>query len=402
MKLSHCLTALLILSAGSHAWAQDQSKVTVPSSPAFSIVDYEPSAILRPTSTRALATDLLSSFDREGKLLPNVGIEVAPYWLGSHPNLRRNTYLNPGPGQTFLQTLSLSAATVRDSASGMNRLGAGFRFRLLNGNPRTAEIESASSDLRKKTDVLSAIGGLGRSVGGDIKTKKDALDALEINLNAIQITADTRAALLAQASQVAESFPESTQGITSMLSRIQEEIENSDIYKDLVQKKVKLLYDRRGLSFEVAGASSFITGKSTSFDKAGIWANLTYFVSADDLFTLSLRNQFRNRDSSINNLDVGLGFLKKATTFNISIEVLWRRYRAEFPGVNSMGQPIQRVDKDNTWRMAAQASYLISKDVSINLSLGKDFDSPFIGSSGFFSVFGINYSLFSKEPTSLK
>lgn len=52
--------------------AQDISKLTIPTSPAFSILDFEPSAIMRPTSARGLAADVLNAFDKNGKLLLNL------------------------------------------------------------------------------------------------------------------------------------------------------------------------------------------------------------------------------------------------------------------------------------------------------------------------------------------
>ena len=102
------------------------------------------------------------------------------------------------------------------------------------------------------------------------------------------------------------------------------------------------------------------------------------------------------------NFDAGISFLKKADKFNVSFEGMMRWYRADIPDVNASNQPIIRVEKKFTYRLAAQGSYMIAKDISINLSIGKDFDSPFISRSGFFSILGLNYSIFSKEPAKLK
>ena len=93
--------------------------------------------------------------------------------------------------------------------------------------------------------------------------------------------------------------------------------------------------------------------------------------------------------------------MKKGTSYNVSIEGMFRWYRAEIPDFNVGGQPINRLDKDFTYRLAMQGTYAISKDISINVSIGKDFDSPFISRSGVFSIFGISYNLFSKEPPKL-
>lgn len=75
---------------------------------------------------------------------------------------------------------------------------------------------------------------------------------------------------------------------------------------------------------------------------------------------------------------------------------MFRWFRAEIPDLNINNQPIVRVTKDFTYRLAVQGSFMISNDVSINLNLGKDFNSPFITGSGF-SILGLNYSIFNKQ-----
>lgn len=72
------------------------------------------------------------------------------------------------------------------------------------------------------------------------------------------------------------------------------------------------------------------------------------------------------------------------------------------PALNANNQPITRLEKNFTYRLAVQGSYIISRDISVNLSIGKDFDAPFISGKGVFSILGINYSFFSKEPPKLK
>ncbi len=75
---------------------------------------------------------------------------------------------------------------------------------------------------------------------------------------------------------------------------------------------------------------------------------------------------------------------------------MFRWYRASIADINLNNQPILRLDKDFTYRLALQSSYLISEGISINLSVGKDFDSPYFEREGFFSIFGFNYTLFRK------
>lgn len=372
--------------------AQDVSKLNVPTSPAFSILNFEPTAVMRPVSAKELAADVLNSFDKDGKLLLNLGLEVTPYWMKSHPGLDRNTYLHPNTGQTFLQSFSLSAATVKDSASGNNNLGAGFRFKLFNGEP-TKELAKASAEQLSKNTIIDAINGVRATLEtGD--TRKTAIDGILKNLSDNNTDPEVVSLIQRQAEALANKYTDSSKDITLFLEQL---IVNRATDETELSKKVSdLIYDRRGFILEFAGASGYnATGKS--LEQLGFWGNASYYISANDLFTITARYKHRNNDTSLTNLDVGLGFLKKTSAYNISVEGLLRWYRAGIPDKNINNQPITRLVKDISCRFAAQGSFMIGRDISINLSIGKDFNTPFISGSGFFSILGFNYSIFNKE-----
>ncbi len=378
--------------------AQEGSKLNVPVSPAFSILGFEPSAVMRPTSAKSLATDVLSSFDKNGKILLNLGLEVAPYWLKSHPNLTRKTYLNPNPGQAFMQSLSISAGTAKDSASGANKLGAGFRFKLSNGKP-VAALETAALELSKKDEILLVMnnvrsnveeGDTKKSIIDEIAAKlKDELKLDELVINSIKL----------RANELAAKFGKTPDDINKFLQALITDRDHAEV--ELKKKISELVYDRRGFILEFAGATGYNSDEK-KFERLGFWGNASYFISPDDFFTLTARYMHKSNDTSINNMDIGLGFLKKGNTYNISIEGMLRWYRAQIPAFNANNQPITKLEKNFTYRLAVQGSYIISSAISVNISIGKDFDSPFITTKGVFSILGLNYSLFSKEPTTLK
>jgi len=380
------------------SYAQDGSKLNVPVSPAFSILGFEPSAVMRPTSAKSLATDVLSSFDKNGKLLMNLGLEVAPYWLKSHPNLTRKTYLNPNLGQAFMQSLSISAGTAKDSATGANKLGAGFRFRVSNGKP-VAALEAAELELSKKDEILLVINNVRSGIdAGD--TKKSVVDDIAARLkDDLKLDAAVINSIKARANELAAKFGQTPDDIDKFLQAVINDRDSADY--DLKMKISELVYDRRGFMLEFAGATGYNSDEK-KFERFGFWGNASYFVSPDDFFTLTARYMHKSNDTSINNVDVGLGFLKKGNSYNISIEGMLRWYRAEMPAFNVNNQPITKLEKNFTYRLAVQGSYTITKDISVNISIGKDFDSPFISSKGVFSILGINYSLFSKEPQKLQ
>lgn len=389
---------LIFLSCVFQSKAQDGSKLNVPVSPAFSILGFEPAAVMRPTSAKSLATDVLTSFDKNGKLLMNLGLEVAPYWLKSHPNLTRKTYLNPNIGQAFMQSLSISAGTAKDSATGTNKLGAGFRFRLSNGKP-VAALETAELELSRKDEILLVVNNV-RSAIEEGDTKKSVIDDIAAKLkDELKLDAAIINSIKTRANQLASDFGQTPDDIDKFLQAVIADRDEANT--DLKKKVSDLVYDRRGFILEFAGATGY-TSDDKKFERFGFWGNASYFVSPDDFFTLTARYMHKSNDTSINNVDVGLGFLKKGTSYNISIEGMLRWYKAEMPAFNSNNQPITKQEKSFTYRLAVQGSYILTKDISVNISIGKDFDSPFITSKGVFSILGLNYSLFSKEPPKLK
>ncbi len=371
--------------------AQDAPKLTVPTSPAFSILNYEPSAVMRPTNAKELSADVLNSFDKEGKLLLNLGLEVTPYWVKSYPQLDRNTYLHPNPGQAFLQSFSLSAATVKDSVSGNNKLGAGFRFKLFNGQP-IEELTKASAEQLVKNTILNSINGV-RATLDSSDTKRTSIDAIVKNLRDNNTNPEVIAGVKKQAEALATNYNDSTADIKRFLEQLIIDRAAADI--ELSKKVSDLLYERRGFILEFAGASGY-NSSGNSLERIGVWGNASYYISPDDLFTFTARYMNQNNDTTLTNFDMGIGFLKKTSNYNISVEGMFRWYRAEIPDVDINNQSIIRLDKDFTYRLAVQGSYIISKEVSINISLGKDFNSPFSG-TGFFSIIGFNYSIFNKE-----
>jgi len=390
-------TVLLLLATQYVVNAQDISKLTLPSTPAFSILGFEPAAVMRPTNAKSLATDVLNSFDKDGKLLMNLGLEASPYWFNSHPTLTRDKYLNSkNLGQVFLQTLSLSAATVKDSATGNNKLGAGFRFRVSNGEP-VDELFIAESELKAKLKIISAIANV-RTTLSSADNKVSVITAIETNMNRANIDKSVIASVKRQAEKLGADFGDTQEELKKFIEKLIVNRDDAEI--DLKKKVSELTYDRKGFILEFAGATGY-NSDDKKFERLGFWGNASHFVSPDDFFTLTARYMHQNNDTSLTNVDVGLGFMKKSTSYNISIEGMFRWYRAEVPDLNSSGQPITRLDKDFTYRLAVQGTYVISKDISVNLSIGKDFNSPFISKSGVFSILGLNYSLFSKEPAHL-
>jgi hypothetical protein len=370
-----------------------EQKITIPSTPAFSILSFEPAAVMKPTSNKDFAADVLSAFDKDGKLLMNLGLEVSPYWLKSRPALTQQEYLDPDPGQAFLQSLSLSAATVKDSASGDNKLGAGFRFKLINGRP-VDSLAIAQQKLTAYNQLQSLITTAKSLAGKQIKTRQKAIGWVTENAQQQTVDASLVQQFTTEADAIIANYSDGAGSIREFLDTVKTRLMNRNT--TLKAEVSRLLYQRKGFVLEFAGASGFNTSHGHAWEKLGIWSTASYFVSRTDLFSATVRFMSRNSDTLLYNFDIGFAYLKEGSRYNLSAEGVLRWHWSEMPFMLGP-ERLYRKESGFTYRLAAQASYKLVNDISVNFSLGKDFGNERLESSGFFSILGFNYSLFAKR-----
>ncbi len=206
-------------------FTQQETSLRIPSTPAFSILNFEPSSLLKPGSLKDLGGDILNSFDEEGKLRLNIGMELSPYWLKSRPYLTNQQYNNPGLGQTILQSLNISVATVKDSVTNADKLGFGIRFQLKNGNPTPEYVEKQQELIQLLT--VQAVTTAGRaSVGSLINTMEEAKEFMLENLDdtSIDLSSEKRLALKKMATELAVHFADTTTSIRAYFETLNESL----------------------------------------------------------------------------------------------------------------------------------------------------------------------------------
>ncbi len=376
------------------AQSADGPKLTLPSSPAFSILDFEPTAVLRPATNKDLATDLLSTLDKNGKLIANAGLEVSPYWLKSRSGLTRERYLEPDLVQLVKQSFGLSAATVRDTTPGARKLATGFRFKIKNGRPVEA-LSAADAKFIDSITITNRISLVRSQVRlEEVTTKAGCIqalrDALEMEGSEVTFSEDQILFVTAAFEEAGRQYPETRAGLTQALEATIDAVLKAN--RQLVENVADLTYQRVGWVVEFAGATGFSATGSRALERVGLWANVSNAVSPTDLLTTTTRYLRRSTDTLTQNADLGIAYLKQTAAYNLSFEAMLRWYHAGFAS---------QQESDFTYRIAAQASHMLGRNISVNLSFGKDFDSPFIDASGFFSILGLNYSLFNIERGSL-
>jgi len=124
--------------------------LSVPDSPAFSVLGLSPEEVSRPTTVRKLATSLLNGVDRHGVLQSGVAVDVAPYLAVAGEALQISDYRRRY-GVRFLSRLQTSVATVKAASTvdKATRAAVSVRATLLDqGDPRTDPELDACFDKR--------------------------------------------------------------------------------------------------------------------------------------------------------------------------------------------------------------------------------------------------------------
>lgn len=113
-----------------------------PASPGFILLDQTPSSIERPTTPQGFGASVLGVLSGSGGAM-----EVAPYWLTSHKDLKaEDMYKKHGE---IVQNFSLSAAHVVADSVGYVAFGGRTRLFRLYGKKQTQKLDSLKNDLIK-------------------------------------------------------------------------------------------------------------------------------------------------------------------------------------------------------------------------------------------------------------
>ncbi len=379
--------------------AQETNENSVPSSPAFTILNFEPTSVLRPTSPAELRTSILNSFDDEGKFQPNLGIEFSPYWLKSRDSLTEQAYFDPTTIQTIKQTFQFSAATVQDTALNNNKLGLGFRFQLVQGQPSKKSL-LLRNQLQNQHNTITIINGARAQVGITVNSRQQAIDFITTNL-----MGSNSELIINKVKEIAESirnnYDDSSADIKSFIEKIQTLYGDTDI----ANKKFEADRTKTGLIIEIGGATALQSGKNDAnpdLQQIGFWASASERMNNSNQWVFTARYLSSRRDSAESSFDAGLSYIKDVENFSLSFEAVARWYKIDFKDFNLAGDEITRTEDDFTYRIAANLNYSLNEYIFINASFGKGFNSGLTGQANFFSIIGLNYNLFRSNSVKLE
>jgi hypothetical protein len=367
---------------------QAQEHFETPSSPAFTILNFEPASVLRPTSPSELRTNVQAFFDKDGKFVPNMGLDVSPYWLKSHPELTSAQYLNPNWWQSIRQTFALSFATVKDTARSGNNFGVGIKFQPISGKTTLHQAQHAL--LNRTLNMMGLVAGVrGLVIDSIITTREQAIDTLYGFVGARY--GSEAAILLERVVRVkAEGFTDTNASLLAFLQQLVTDLEQQTV-------PIEVPRIRRGILWEIAGASSFAHGDNNEPNEIlqyGVWTTFSYKRLANEDFLLTLRWLRSQGDTLRSAVDLGVSYVRDFPRFSFSIEGVLRSMHAEFDYANEQGNMVSQSESNTTYRIAMTGQYKVNNFIRFNISIGKDYAQPFQVAGKFFSTTGLTFNLF--------
>jgi hypothetical protein len=360
------LTLLLVQTVG--ALAQTPTKVTIdelsaPASPAFVVLGVSPANVERPETPKAFTLNLLDKLQTSNGLPKNYALEVAPYWLVSHPNLQFGDYQNPDLKHSILQTLAISVGTApipgaTDTADPLGtKIGLGVRTAIKNGhaNPRLK---------RKLAEIIAKIEPIDDLVFDLMNREDELLAALKTNPD----DEKSKQELVA----LQKSISEARASTVALALQIQQ----------LDAERVGFFLNVAAGQVWTAFADDVRNAKS---EKRGFWVTPSYrwrgcgekqeCESSIDAIAVVRALKDPSKDAV---WDFGGRVVWKATKeFNVSLETLQRR------------QPDDAVDEEDSNRTVGLLEYRIRQDLILFGSFGQDFREA-TGAKPLVSFLGLN------------
>jgi hypothetical protein len=380
----------------------DLDDFRTPTAPGFVLIGETPSAVERPETPKAFAVSLLSA-GSQGDLIPeNYALEVAPYWLVSHPKLTFEQRYDHKPLQTVLKNLSVSLVTTKiddlpESGEVRDAVSLGLRSQFLGGKASSEMVDAINRlkiELKVKQLILLLL-----SESAEISTTMDEFkehlldtflelenDPARLNIRelpneerAIRIESMKKDALRYLSDKTASNEEE----VKVVFESLQEMV-TSDMTK-VIQELREINKRPVGWVMEFAGAvawdfrdNDFETGR---FMRGGFWSTVTYRMPRP-LIDFILVGRYIRDELGIeesNDVDVGARILYQYEKLGISAEFV-ERFK-EY--------------SDNTRRIVGILEYRVGEGSYVTASFGKDENLSDSGS--LVSLIGINLG-FGEKP----
>ncbi len=407
--------------------------ISLPTSPAASILSIQPSATITPKSFKALEAALYSNFsnDAGGALIPNdFGLEFMPYWFNDH-GLTITEYLQPkNIGSQLIRNSSFSLASTQNfllaDSTATNSISWGYRTSLFfSTKTHTAATLTQINNLSERAAVTAAVNAylFGYSGNAGIDTAQEYLLALKPDLQSF-LTKSTAIVLSPveydilfyeiseEALQVALTPDSPSNFIEEVNNIISKHFSKKGLFISNFDDLKKKLLEREGFGIDFAYAMllnfptnnfefsvvprqsvwlapSYIfnsSGNTTNFKGTGI---LRYEWYNDDYFD----NYFPTVESYKNNIDYGLALSMAYNNLSIQLEGTGRSsYSLEEAGVDSDGDTLYKKNNASDFQYIATISYRLTDQIALSYQFGSAFEPVFSPNKGtLISLLSLNF-----------
>ena len=319
-----------------------------PTAPAFALIGVSPSQVETPRSPKELGFTLYNAYNG-GALGQDVAIDVAPYWLASHPTLTYDQYVKRPVVRQLLDNLSVSAATAAVPEQSATDVGFGLRTHVFFANASDVE---AGQALRDAESALMGLQG-----------------AAEIE------------ELLVRSGCKNNSGPEP--GVCPELRERLRQIAApaEEALKEAAKAVQDALTARSGFSIGLAGAVAFRSAadrfKPNDFRKAAGWLNAGYRGKTMELASL-VRFTSVDAERRLQLIDLGLRAGVFRPTWALNAEAMYRAVSGDAPTV------------DNSLRLAGTFEFKVIDGVFVSATYGKEADNE-LTSGKTFALFGLSF-----------
>lgn len=399
-----------------------------PTNPAMVLLGLGTQSITRPTTTKGVATSLVSGF-AGNTFSPNVALEINPFWLKNHPELTFEDYYNMGNDksktskppnimQNISESFSFSIATSKigdnkDTLIG-TRIGLGVRAQILSGNLS----DSARNKIIRYSNQIDAMSALRSVIKDELgKLRNDSVYTTDSLRNLVFNSILSLSIQRIKANQSTDSEEKKIQieEATKLLELKKKQLENlpmSEVLKNMesdfsdrtdlalsIQKISEESKNKVGIIWEIAGAGSqYFPDNNFNHsltNKLGLWSTLSYrSENQKDEFSILARYLVNKNDSTTKNIDFGCSYNRLINkNFNYGFEAIIRSSEYRYDTKDLSGNPIKAIQSNTTWRFAFTIEYKINDMIVLNSSIGKDFDGLIVQRGNLLALIGANFSL---------
>ena len=362
--------------AAARAGAQELpefNKLRTPTSPAFVILGITPAQVERPNRPGVFAASFLQQLKgvTQGTGLPDsYAVEIAPYWLRSHPGMSFDEYAKGG-AKSLYRDASISFAVTDSLGDGsgapeedakFRRLGFGLRTTLWAGrvHPKAA---TCVADVARGAARVAAL------IAPAIATDSELVSLRRRLRTPPTTSADT--ALLDSIRTRAEMLADAT------LAPEAEQLQG------LAKKCTERLSARHGFNVDaaIATAVDFPGGRANDgdFGRFGVWVTPAWLgESFSHIGVARLSVADSEDEGTVRTYDLGLRSVYAWQRFAVSAEAVYRR-----------------VDQDagdkNFSRLAAIFDAKLTDQTWLTVTVGKDFDPA--QPNSMLALFGLKWQL---------